>query len=139
MNSANDIPMPLRLLLAVSIAPLAGSFVGALMMGLPMAFGYYDSVLVVLPFLIAGCYFAYPIAIVLGVPIHLILVRRKIGSLAVYLLIGAVFGSIVGGVVFVAGTLNLYGASFPLVSAIIGAGLFWRIAVPRLSRAAIEL
>jgi hypothetical protein len=119
MNKEHGIQNPFRILMAVIVAPFAGTLAGAVMMSIPILF------------VIAGCYVAYPIALILGVPIHLLLARRKIRSLAAYMLIGTAFGAIIAAIVLALGMLNLHGASFPLVSAIIGAGLFWRIAVPR--------
>lgn len=131
MHSQPDIPMPLRLTLGVMIAPFAGALVGAIYMALPLVWANGDSALVVYPFLAIGCFSAYPIALLLGVPIHLWLIRRKFVSLTIYTLIGMGMGALLGGVMIMLGTLNLYGASFPLLSAMTGAALFWKIAVPR--------
>jgi hypothetical protein len=67
----------------------------------------------------------YPAMTVLGVPMHLLLVKRGWTSGWVYTLVGLVIGTIMGGV--------LFGRNVAILGAILGAAtsfVFWVIARP---------
>jgi len=119
----------LRFGLAFLVAPIFGVLVGAVASWLFLDVSTSSQPL--MPFMIyAGCFYAYPIALFLGGPIHLFLVHRKISSLTVYTLLGAAIGTLIALPYVAAGQFRPSAAVFPLVSAMTAAAMFWRIAVP---------
>ena len=126
-----------RSLLAFMVAPLAGVCGGALLTWL--LFSFSDAVtLPYTPFMVlGGVFFAYPFLLVVGVPVFLLLRRRRITALWVYVALGILFG-FTGWLVASSPISNpdlhtraLSELFFGLCAGALGAVVFRRIAIGR--------
>lgn len=129
MKTETEYRQPLRTGLAILAAPVVGVSIGSCLTSLLFAWGEPSGLREMFFLIWAGCLIGYPVALVVGLPVHLFLAYRKVGSLKVYLLLGAVIGLLIVLLVVRVDFLKTSVAVFPLISAIVTAALFWRIAV----------
>lgn len=126
-----------RPLLAFMVAPLAGVCGGALLTSLLFLFSDVVTLTYVPLMIFGGVFFSYPFLAVIGVPVFLLLRRRQITSVWVYLAVGILFG-FVGWMVASSPipsadfhTRALSELLFGLFAGAMGALVFRRIAVGR--------
>lgn len=117
------------MVVGILLAPLAGVTMGWYATWMLFAWSDPADLQATLFMMWAGCLYGYPVALFVGLPVHLYLASRRIRSLKVYLLLGGIIGLPISVFVAMMNALKAYVAAFPLIAAIITAALFWRIAV----------
>jgi hypothetical protein len=128
-------PGALRVAKAFAFAPLAGLCAGAIASSVVFLFGGLGGFSYASLVMFAGVFIAYPLALVLGIPVFLVLRRFSIHSLQPYLLVGVLLGAI-GWVVASSPVPNsafyfraVGEGVFALVSGLVGSATFWAMAV----------